>query len=107
MTVDEAMEVALEEARRAAAAGEVPVGAVMLHDGELIEIRLVEGPFRYLEGRWHFAPLDADGCRVTLDLDFEFASRLMGRTLTPIFSEIADSMVDAFCRRAAELYGRS
>ena len=30
------MELALEEARRAAAAGEVPVGAVVLHDGAVV-----------------------------------------------------------------------
>lgn len=37
MTADlEAMEAALEEARQAAECGEVPIGAVAVHDGEII-----------------------------------------------------------------------
>ena len=39
MTHDDAMRTALEQARAAAAAGEVPVGAVVLHEGAVIAAR--------------------------------------------------------------------
>lgn len=39
MTHEEAMRIALEEARVAAAHGDVPVGAVILHNGEVIARR--------------------------------------------------------------------
>ena len=70
-----------------------------------IEIALVDGPFRHLNGCWSFEDLGEHGARVTLDMDFEIAGSLLRRTLQPIFSEIANTMVDAFCQRAREIYG--
>ena len=75
-----------------------------LHPRSLIEISLVAGPFRRLQGRWQFVPLADRGCRVSLELDFTFSNRAVQAILNPIFSEIADSLVDAFCRRATEQY---
>ncbi len=69
-----------------------------------IRIRLEDGPFRKLEGDWHFDPA-GDGCRVSLDLEFEFAGRMLSAVAGPVFSQIAASLVDAFRRRAEQLYG--
>ncbi len=73
--------------------------------GQCIHIALVEGPFRRLEGCWRFDDLGADGARVALELEFEIAGALLRRTLGPVFGEIANTMVDAFCRRARSVYG--
>lgn len=73
--------------------------------GRAIRVRLVDGPFRQLEGDWHFDPLDS-GCRVSLDLEFEFAGGFLHRAVAPVFSQIASTLVDAFCGRARQLYGR-
>jgi len=70
-----------------------------------IDIELIDGPFKHLQGCWQFVALDDAGCRILLDLEFELANALLRRTLGPIFSEIANTMVEAFCRRARELYG--
>jgi len=75
-----------------------------LHPPGRIEIRLVEGPFRSLEGIWSFEDLPGDGARVSLDLQFEVAGALLRRTLAPVFGEIANTLVDAFCSRARALY---
>jgi len=72
---------------------------------KMIEMRLVEGPFRRLEGFWRFDPLGEDGCKVSLDLEFEFASRMLGMVIGPVFSQIANSRVDSFQQRAVEAYG--
>lgn len=76
-----------------------------LHPYDHIEITLVTGPFRHLEGRWSFIALGEHGCKVNLDLEFEFSGGLMDRLFQPIFNHIANSLVDAFCKRAVEVYG--
>lgn len=72
--------------------------------GEAIEMRLVEGPFRRFRGEWRFAPLGGHACRIEFTLEYEFKSRTLGRLLAPLFDGIADTMVEAFVRRAAEVH---
>ena len=68
--------------------------------GEAIEMRLVEGPFRRFAGEWRFVRLSAHACRIEFTLQYEFSSRALRVLLSPLFDGIADSMVDAFVRRA-------
>ncbi|MFO8152993.1 type II toxin-antitoxin system RatA family toxin [Thioalkalivibrio sp.] len=70
-----------------------------------IEMRLVQGPFRRLQGAWSFSQEAARGTRVGLDLEFEFAGRLMALAIGPVFHHVANSLVDAFVQRAREVYG--
>jgi len=80
--------------------------------GESITMRLVDGPFKTLEGVWSFQTLKGDvgdvpqGCKVALDLDYEFSNVLLKMTVGPVFQQIADKLVDAFCQRANDLYGQ-
>lgn len=74
--------------------------------GEGIKMRLVAGPFRRFAGEWRFEPLGERASRIEFTLQYEFASRALGRLLAPLFDRIADSMVDAFVRRAEEVYAR-
>lgn len=76
-----------------------------LDHGRSIRVELVDGPFRHLEGDWYFEPTGDGGCRVMLDLEFEFAGRLLSALVGPIFNQIASTLVDSFCRRARELHG--
>lgn len=75
--------------------------------GESIDLRLVEGPFRRFAAAWRFTPLSPQACRIEFSLEYEFSSRTLGKLLAPLFDQIADTMVDAFTRRAAEVYGRA
>jgi len=72
----------------------------------LIEISLEEGPFKRLHGCWRFDPLGQDGCKVALELDFEFSSRALGLVVGPVFSQVANSLVDSFQKRAVDVYGK-
>ena len=72
--------------------------------GKSISMELVDGPFRHLHGRWHFQPIHNLGCKVCLDMDFELSNRTLAKLLGPVFSEIANTMVDAFCKRAKQVY---
>jgi len=74
-------------------------------DGQ-IRMRLVSGPFRRLEGEWSFKPLAPQASKVALHLDYEFSGLLLDKMLGPVFHYIADSMVDAFVKRAEAVYGR-
>ena len=65
-----------------------------------IDMNLLDGPFRRLEGHWQFHALDESACKVTLTLDFEPQSRLLTPALTLGFQGLADRMVDDFVRIA-------
>lgn len=78
-----------------------------IQKNKMIEMRLVEGPFKHLEGFWRFDPLkDGQACKVTLDMDFEFSSKLVSMAIGPIFIAVTNSLVDAFVKRAGEVYGK-
>ena len=67
---------------------------------EHMAIHLVRGPFRHFEGHWRLAPLGDDACRVEFDLTYEFDSALATQLAGPVFGRIADTLVDAFVKRA-------
>ena len=66
---------------------------------------LVEGPFKHLEGTWTFKALREDACKIEFDLHYEFSSRILEQFIGPVFSMIANSFVDSFCKRAETIYG--
>lgn len=68
-----------------------------------IRLELVEGPFRSLQGLWTFEDLTEFEARVALDLEFEFANRLIALAVGPVFHHLANSLVDAFVQRARQL----
>lgn len=70
---------------------------------KMIEIRLIDGPFKHLEGFWRFDEIP-EGCKVSFDLEFEFAGRMFSMLLGPVFEQVTDKMVDAFCDRAESIF---
>lgn len=71
---------------------------------EKIEIQLVDGPFKELTGFWRFTKLKDNACKVSLELDYEFSSRLLAMVVGPIFTQVANAMVDSFVKRAKQVY---
>jgi len=70
-----------------------------------MKIKLLDGPFRRLEGVWRFKPLADNACKIDFRLSYEFSSRLFEKIVGPVFSRIADTFVEAFVRRADDVYG--
>lgn len=70
-----------------------------------IELTLVEGPFRDLCGTWSFRALSASACKVSVALEYGFATGLLGPVIAPVFERVDNSLVDAFAARARDLYG--
>lgn len=76
-----------------------------LQHNKMIEVRLVEGPFSHLEGFWRFEALGEEGCRVKLDMEFEFSNKLFSMMLGPIFTQVTHTLIESFCKRAEDVYG--
>jgi ribosome-associated toxin RatA of RatAB toxin-antitoxin module len=74
---------------------------------EEMRIRLVEGPFRVLDGTWRFTELGERACKVELRLRYEFSGRILEKLVGPVFNHIANTLVDAFAKRAEQIYGRN
>jgi ribosome-associated toxin RatA of RatAB toxin-antitoxin module len=74
-----------------------------------VVMSLVDGPFSQLDGQWDFTPL-GDGtqsaCKVEFRLTYGFSSNTLARLVGPVFDKIASSLVEAFVKRADELYGQ-
>jgi ribosome-associated toxin RatA of RatAB toxin-antitoxin module len=76
--------------------------------GREVRMRLVDGPFSNLDGCWKFNPVGAPGqraCKVTLELQYSFKSTTLAALVGPVFDKIAGSLVDAFVKRAEQIYG--
>jgi ribosome-associated toxin RatA of RatAB toxin-antitoxin module len=75
-----------------------------------VSLALVDGPFSKLDGDWHFYPL-GDGaqraCKVEFALRYDFDNAALAALVGPVFDKIAGSLVDAFVRRAAQVYGEA
>ncbi len=77
-----------------------------LHKNQRIELQLLDGPFKKLNGFWQFDALKTENaCKINLELEFEFDNAMMSLAAKPIFTAIANSLVDSFCKRAVEVYG--
>lgn len=73
--------------------------------GQSIEMNLEEGPFSSLHGLWVFKALGEKACKISLDLAFDYSGPIVRATLGPLFNQAANTLVDAFCQRAKQLYG--
>jgi len=70
-----------------------------------IKMKLLNGPFKKLEGEWRFIPLAENACKIELELEFEFTNRLASMAFAGIFNQLVLSMVSAFTDRAQQVYG--
>lgn len=70
-----------------------------------IDVSYLDGPFKYLDNRWHFKEIDANSCEVDFFVDFEFKSRTLQALIGVVFNEAMRQIVRAFEKRAEKLYG--
>ena len=74
--------------------------------GAGIDIQLIDGPFSQLQGRWRFDALGDAGSKISLFLEYDFSSKMVALAIGPVFNKIANTLVDAFQKRAADVYGK-
>ncbi len=73
-----------------------------------VHLLLVKGPFSKLDGQWDFTPVGAAGeraCKVEFSLRYDFNNAALAALIGPVFEKIAGSLVDAFVKRAGQVYG--
>lgn len=75
-------------------------------DSNRINTEYLDGPFRRMNSDWEFADAEEGGSDVSFHVDFEFRNRLLQTTAKLFFNEVTQRVVQAFERRAADLYGR-
>jgi len=69
-----------------------------------IDINLLNGPFKSLDGSWHFIALAPTACKIEFRLNYEFSNKLLEKIVGPVFHYIATTFVEAFIRRAEQVY---
>ncbi|MGA2024864.1 MAG: type II toxin-antitoxin system RatA family toxin [Steroidobacteraceae bacterium] len=74
-----------------------------LDPGRSVQLELVEGPFKVLAGRWSFTPVASNGCRIELQLRFQFSSVVKSVLFDALFEETQSELVRAFVARAQSL----
>jgi ribosome-associated toxin RatA of RatAB toxin-antitoxin module len=76
-----------------------------------VHIGLVDGPFSLLDGTWRFHALappgagEANACRIDFELRYAFSNAPLEALISPVFDRIANTFVDAFVKRAEQVYG--
>jgi len=75
-----------------------------MHPPHRIEMELVEGPFSVLSGAWTFEDIAGRGCKVSLQMRFQFSNPVLGLLLSRSFEKSCSELVDAFVARAREMY---
>jgi coenzyme Q-binding protein COQ10 len=70
----------------------------------MIEARHVKGPFKRLDTRWRFVPLD-NGSEIHFLIVFAFKSTLLSGVANVAFGYVASRMAESFIARAKALYG--
>ncbi len=77
---------------------------LLVPDEGIIDVKYIEGPFRYLHNRWTFADAGEGGCEVGFSIDYEFKSRMLGILMGSMFDRAFRTFAEAFERRADEIY---
>ncbi len=68
-----------------------------------IDLKLIDGPFKVLEGFWIFTPINEDACSIEFHLHYEFSNFILDKLISPIFSKIANTFVDSFVIQADKI----
>ncbi len=69
-----------------------------------IDMKLIDGPFKMLEGSWYFIALTPSACKIEFRLNYEFSNKFLEKVVGPVFHYIASTFVEAFIKRAEGVY---
>lgn len=76
-----------------------------LVSNQKIHLSLVDGPFKKLEGYWVLTPLSDEACKISLELEYEFSSKVVSLAFGKVFGHFSSNLVKVFTERAKEIYG--
>jgi coenzyme Q-binding protein COQ10 len=73
-------------------------------DENVIEVKYLDGPFKYLTNIWRFVP-EPGGASVHFFIDYEFKSRVLSALMGAMFDRAFRMFAEAFEKRADKIYG--
>lgn len=74
-------------------------------DEKIIEVKYIDGPFKYLTNIWRFVDLDGGRSEVHFFIDYDFKSRILGALMGSMFDRAFRMFAEAFEKRADVIYG--
>ena len=78
---------------------------VLKPEERVIDVRYVDGPFRFLQNRWRCDPVGEGQTDVHFFIEYEFKSRMLGMLMGAMFDRAFRMFSEAFEKRADEVYG--
>ena len=77
---------------------------ILLNDMSSINVKNVDGPFKYLRNEWKFNEINENKCEINFEIDFELNVSLLDYLMKKFFDMAFQRMVEAFINRAEEIY---
>ena len=77
---------------------------ILLNDMSSINVKNVDGPFKYLQNEWKFNEINENKCEINFEIDFELNVSLLDYLMKKFFDMAFQKMVEAFINRAEEIY---
>jgi ribosome-associated toxin RatA of RatAB toxin-antitoxin module len=74
---------------------------------EWMSLKLVNGPFKRLDGLWTFTAIGTSGTKIVLDMTFEFANPVASMLFGRAFEQSVGELIDAFVARARAKYAEA
>jgi coenzyme Q-binding protein COQ10 len=71
---------------------------------KVIEVKYIDGPFKYLTNIWRFVDLEGGRSEVHFFIDYEFKSRILGALMGSMFDRAFRMFTEAFEKRADAIY---
>lgn len=78
---------------------------VLLNKAERrIDVKYIDGPFRFLENSWRFEETGETACDVLFYINYEFKNRILGAIMGSMFDRAFRKFSEAFEARADTIY---
>ena len=74
----------------------------IIENNKIIQMKLVDGPFKYLDGEWKFTEID-DKTLIELKINYEVQSKIIDYTFSKSLEKIMDYLVKAFVSESKKL----
>ena len=71
-----------------------------------VNVELVSGPFKHLDTKWIFRPMNKGGTEVIFKMDFKFQSIIFEKMIGNFFDKAVSKIKEAFQKRADEKFGK-
>jgi coenzyme Q-binding protein COQ10 len=69
-----------------------------------VTVKMLNGPFKFLNTKWHLEYLEECKVKIKFDIEFEFQSFILENIAKISINKLTDKIMEAFLLRAKKLY---